>query len=62
MENKVYKYRGFEFYKTNIVHVNSGKYLYEIIGLKDAGKRPFLITIKDCKEYINNIDCYTLKD
>lgn len=49
---KEYKYNGYTFRVTSIVHANTGRYLYEIDGLKPAGKRPFLTTIDGCKEYI----------
>lgn len=49
---KEYKYYGYTFRITSIVHANSGRCLYEIDGLKPVGKRPFLTTIEQCREYI----------
>ena len=55
MKNKVYRFRGYTFYKTSVVHGNTGRYLYEIAGIKELSSRPrpFLLTIQDCREYIN---------
>ncbi len=49
---KEYKYRGYTFRVTSTIHGNTGRNLYEIDGLKERGKRPFLTTIEQCKEYI----------
>ena len=49
---KEYKYRGYMFHVTSTIHGNTGRYLYKIVGLKEHDKRPFLTTIKQCKEYI----------
>lgn len=47
-------YNGYAIQLTN--YVKNAKepfvYLYEIVGLKDAGRRPFLTTIEQCMEYI----------
>lgn len=50
---KTYKYKGYEFYATDVLNAKSLRPLYEIIDLKEYGKRPFLTSIKDCKEYIS---------
>ena len=47
-----YKYMGFTFRQTDLVHGNTGKYLYEIDELKPAGSRPFLTSIAQVKECI----------
>ena len=49
---KEYKYKGHTFRATETCHI-SGKPLYEIDGLKDAGRRPFLMSIQDVKDFIN---------
>lgn len=49
---KEYNYMGYAFRRTATVHANSGRYLYEIDDLKERGKRPFLTTIEQCREYI----------
>lgn len=51
---KEYKYKGYAFRMTNTVCGKNMRNLYEIDGLKDKGQRPFLTTIKQCKEYIQN--------
>ena len=52
-ESKTYKYKGYKFRSTDIVHASTGRWLYEIDGLKEVGKRPFLTTIAECKRYID---------
>lgn len=52
--NKEYKYRGYTFRVTSTIHGNTGRNLYEIDGLKERGKRPFLTTIEQCKDYIRH--------
>lgn len=47
-----YKYLGYTFRATSTIHANTGRNLYEIDDLKERGKRPFLTTIEECKEYI----------
>ena len=47
-----YKCRGYTFRATSTIHANTGRNLYEIDDLKERGKRPFLTTIEECKEYI----------
>lgn len=47
-----YKYRGYTFRATSTIHANTGRNLYEIDDLKERGRRRFLTTIADCKEYI----------
>ena len=49
---KTYRYMGYDFRATSTIHANSGRNLYEIDDLKERGKRPFLTTIEDCREYI----------
>lgn len=54
---KDYRYKGYTFRATNTMtsgRGNSFKCLYEIDGLKPRGKRPFLTTIDQCKDYIND--------
>lgn len=51
---KEYKYRGYTFRITSTILANTGRNLYEIDGLKERGKRPFLTTIEQCKEYIRH--------
>lgn len=57
------KYMGYAIEQTNItttVHVKNSRgfyserlaYLYKIHDLKEPGKRPFLTSIEQCKEYI----------
>ena len=59
-----YKYKGYTFWKVHtttevILKAPNGnpytaiRNLYEIDGLKEAGKRPFLTSVAQCKEYIN---------
>ena len=50
---KEYKYKGYTFYATKTIHANTMRPLYEIIDLKEYGHRPFLTSIKACKEYID---------
>lgn len=60
---KTYKYRGYEFYATNVLHASTSKYLYEIPDLKKCGQRPFLTTIRQCREYIDQeIDMMELRN
>lgn len=51
---KEYKYRGYTFRVTSTIHGNTGRNLYEIDGLKYRDVRPFLTTIAECKEYIDD--------
>lgn len=64
--NKEYKYKGYTFYQTSVTTTvrrdmpfrryrsyETIEFLYEINGLKECGKRPFLTSITACKEYIN---------
>lgn len=57
---KDYRYRGYTFRRTNTMtsgwggrHHSTLRCLYEIDGLKPRGVRPFLTTIDQCKDYIN---------
>lgn len=52
-QSKTYKYKGYKFRSTDIVHASTKRWLYEIDELKSAGKRPFLTTIAECKWYID---------
>lgn len=60
---KEYKYHGYTFRRTATMtttriknasgyYVERLSYLYEIDGLKEAGKRPFLTSAEQCREYI----------
>lgn len=60
-----YKYRGFTIRRTTTTTTTRIKnahgyyaerlaYLYEIDGLKEAGKRPFLTSAEQCREYIRD--------
>ncbi|MBR4655867.1 MAG: hypothetical protein IKO68_04660 [Oscillospiraceae bacterium] len=62
---KAYTYKGYTFRATNTmttIYVSDGHGghnsrtvpLYEIDDLKERGKRPFLTSIDQCKEYIND--------
>lgn len=51
-EYKTYRYMGYDFRATSTIHGNTGRNLYEIDDLKERGKRPFLTTIDQCKDYI----------
>ena len=51
---KEYRYLGFDFRITDNVCLNNSRYLYEIDRLKPAGTRPFLTTIPETKEFIQN--------
>lgn len=64
---KDYTYKGYTFRQTSATttvyvknpmgyhyYIERIVYLYEIDGLKERGKRPFLTTIEQCKEYIRN--------
>ena len=53
---KEYTYKGYTFRKTNVIHANSGKNLYEIYGLKEVGQKPFLTSIRECREYIRECE------
>ena len=63
MEHKTYTYKGFTFRKTEarcyIFKFAFGKpycttaKMYEIEGLKPAGTRPFITSIREAKEFIN---------
>lgn len=50
---KIYKYKGYEFYATNVICANNMRPLYEIVCLKEYGKRPFLTSVRQCKDYIS---------
>ena len=50
---KSYSYRGYKFRMTNTLCANNGRYLYEIDGLKERGKRPFITTIRECRDFID---------
>ena len=50
---KTYTYKGHRFHMTDIICGNNGRNLYEIEGLKEAGHRPFLTSIKACREFID---------
>lgn len=57
------KYKGFEINQTTTYTEITRYYynrpykayanLYEIVGLKDCGKHPYLTSVAACKEYIN---------
>lgn len=57
-------YKGYTYMKTSITtsvrYQRAGRwlertgYLYEIQGLKEAGKRPFLTSVQACKDYIDS--------
>ena len=58
-----YRYMGYTFRPTNtttdVYVLNRSRCytkktipLYEIVGVKDCGRRPFLTSIAQCKEYI----------
>lgn len=60
-----YKYKGFTFRPTSTMtevnvlncfrcYVTKIVPVYEIDGMKDACKRPFLTSIAECKEYISS--------
>ena len=60
-----YKYHGYTFRRTTTTTTTRTKnargyyverlaYLYEIDGLKEAGKRPFLTSAEQCREYIRD--------
>lgn len=60
---KDYTYKGYKFHATNTMtevrvmrfgrRTTELRPVYEISGLKEAGKRPFLTTIAECREYID---------
>ena len=50
---KEYTYKGYTFRATSTIHANTMRPLYEIDNLKERGSRPFLTSIKACKEYID---------
>ena len=62
-EGKQYKYRGYTFYATDSttetrvsrfgISRKEIRPLYQIDGLKDAGVRPFLTSLQQCKDYID---------
>ena len=60
-----YKYRGFTIRRTTTTtttHIKTARgysvermaYLYEIDGLKEAGHRPLLTSVEQCREYIRD--------
>ena len=60
-----YKYHGFTIRRTTTTTTTRVKnargyyserlaYLYEIDGLKEAGRRPFLTSAEQCREYIRD--------
>lgn len=60
---KTYAYRGYAFHQTDIttevyvpiddhLHRKEMRYIYEIEDLKPAGRRPFLTTVQECRDYI----------
>ena len=62
---KEYKYNGDTFRRTTTTTTTRIKnargyyserlaYLYEIDGLKEAGRRPFLTSAEQCREYIRD--------
>lgn len=61
---KEYRYKGYTFRATRVMtevyrangygyHYKTIRPLYEIDGLKECGKRPFLTSIRECREYID---------
>ena len=62
---KKYTYKGYVFYRTDTtttVRYQRGlewlerpMHVYEIEGLKPAGKRPFLTTMQACRDYIDSV-------
>jgi len=62
---KKYTYKDYVFYRTDtttIVRYQRGTewlerpmHVYEIEGLKPAGKRPFLTTMQACRDYIDSV-------
>jgi hypothetical protein len=60
-----YKHKGYTFRKTTTTTTVYRKYfgspfstqatanLYEIVDLKERGKRPFLTSVKGCRDYID---------
>lgn len=68
MKMKIYKYKGYKIIKSNMTttvyrslpggspHRFYQAYvpLYAIEGVKPAGQRPFLVSLKDAKEFIND--------
>lgn len=47
-----YKYLGYTFRATTTLHANTMRPLYEIDGLKSRGQKPFLTTVRECRDYI----------
>lgn len=56
---KEYTYKGYTFRATDTLHASTLRPLYEIDDLKERGVRPFLTSVKDCKEYINECGAET---
>jgi len=54
---KTYTYKGYTFYATDTTTDKPGTAepvpVYEVEGLKGACSRPFLTTIAECKEFID---------
>lgn len=51
---KEYSYKGYTFRQTDITYSETGRFLYEIDELKPVGKRPFLTSIKQVKQFISD--------
>ena len=49
---KEYTYKGYTFRATYTLCARNMRPLYEIDGLKECGKYPFLTSIRECREYI----------
>lgn len=60
---KKYKYRGYTYFATNNwIQTNVQRFqftrselrpVYHIEGLKDASEKPFLTSVRQCKDYID---------
>lgn len=53
---KEYKFRGYTFHATELTHAGTGRPLYEVDEVKEAGTRPFLTSVQQTREFIRNAE------
>ena len=50
-----YAYKGVIYYKCGLSHPLTGKPLYEVLNVKSATSKPYLTTIRECRDYIDKV-------
>lgn len=51
------EYKGYTILRSPVTTDSDGNPLYEIIGLKELGRRPLITTVRSAKEYIDDHTC-----